>query len=529
MYVDCMSPSELNVSIAERAVNETRILQLWKAQPQHLYPKNNSIPEKPIYAICSNAPRFPPNHSQLHSSVIKDILLRYAHQHGHRSVLYENEQRTTTIENDSDYDWTLERLGCVKQYFKAEHRSDATHSEQISRIYNILYRKNLIYRRKKVMPYCTSCRGPLSNFECMLYCKELVIPYAVIAFPLKSRPDVSFLVKSIESWTLANIAGLCVHPDTTYVELIDKSNLKVYILAENCVPRIFPCVDDSSSVVEVLQSFRGESLGGIEYCPLFNQFMGDQSTKFHVICDTRVNQDKGTGIICLSPHLDQIDYEICADAGRINEDALDPDYLIDECGRFTQNVYDFEGCRAVDCQKPLIVLIQACGRLKSTGLKRMNVPFCLRCGTRLIERAVVASFINVCEIIDDMRKNAAETNWSPPFISAYHLAGWMAHAQDWAISCSRRSPDDSDAKPGDTTPLVPMETDEIDDQLSSHGKRCEKYQENYLMKKSSEISLKACDAGDVQTVGKLIHRYYVIFIPFEIETFDLIGSDPSEI
>lgn len=134
--------------------------------------KNPPYQKNRYIRIWSYANRFPPNHSQILSSVIKDILLRYAQQRGYRSVLYENEKKTT-FENDSDYQWTLERLGCIQHSFKAEHPCDATNSDQKYRIYNKLCSQNLIYRRKNLMPYCVSYRDPYQISKVRFIVKKL--------------------------------------------------------------------------------------------------------------------------------------------------------------------------------------------------------------------------------------------------------------------------------------------------------------------------------------------------------------------
>lgn len=39
----------------------------------------------------------------------------------------------------------------------------------------------------------------------------------VVSFPIKSKPDVSFLAWTTTPWTLPSNLALCVHPEYTYV------------------------------------------------------------------------------------------------------------------------------------------------------------------------------------------------------------------------------------------------------------------------------------------------------------------------
>lgn len=68
--------------------------------------------------------------------------------------------------------------------------------ESVWWVFSELYKKGLVYRGFKVMPYSTACTTPLSNFEANLNYKDVSDPAIVVTFPLKDEEDVSFV-----AWT----------------------------------------------------------------------------------------------------------------------------------------------------------------------------------------------------------------------------------------------------------------------------------------------------------------------------------------
>lgn len=80
-----------------------------------------------------------------------------------------------------------------------------------------LYKKDLVYRGVKVMPFSTGCSTPLSNFEAGQNYKDTVDPSVYVAFPLIEKPNRAFIAWTTTPWTLPSNMALCVNPDLVYV------------------------------------------------------------------------------------------------------------------------------------------------------------------------------------------------------------------------------------------------------------------------------------------------------------------------
>ncbi len=69
---------------------------------------------------------------------------------------------------------------------------------------------------------------------------------------------------------------------------------------------------------------------------------------FRVLCDEYVQADSGTGIVHQAPAFGEEDHRICIANGIVTKDEMPPCPL-DDAGRFTKEVTDFEGQHVKVC------------------------------------------------------------------------------------------------------------------------------------------------------------------------------------
>lgn len=427
--------------LTEIIESELAILDGWKstgANSNDIQLEN--VSSKLAYTICDipNANvSLLPSHTKLQSRIIKDVLRRCAAQTGHKLNVTEYGKSA----NQANYDemqMTIERLGCRQGAFVELTKESQRHSRLVLDVYDKLCGLHLIYRAKQIMPYCIECRAPVSNFQHKINSTTKLIQYAVVTFPLRQRANVNILVWTAAAWTLPLNVALCVHPNRKYVEVRIKESQVVYIVAENCLRAIF--TDDFASTIDVLTTYDGEQLKGIEYEPLFGYLVndnlpaGEQPNRFLVVCDSSVDCDMGTGIMALSPHLVAQDFDILNRSELFDTDVLDPMWPIDERGIFVSPFQDLRGCSVFECEKAIVMLLKWSGRLQETGLRPCNVALCIKCNCRLIEKVCVSQFIRVTSVKDVLKKCSREANWFPDFIAEYRLNEWLNCCSDWAIS-----------------------------------------------------------------------------------------------
>ena len=197
--------------------------------------------------------------------------------------------------------------------------------ESIWWIFNQLWKKKLVYKSLKIMPYSYRLSTPLSNFEANLNYKNIQDPAITIKLKLKTE-NIYLLIWTTTPWTLpANIA-VAVGKNIKYAKVKNNQDGNVYILAHNKIQQII------GEKITIISSFLGKDLHHKKYIPPFNYFLktNETSNSFSIITSSHVNTKDGTGIVHLAPAYGQEDYNIC-----IQEQLpiIDP---IDEEGCFTK-------------------------------------------------------------------------------------------------------------------------------------------------------------------------------------------------
>ncbi|KJE96152.1 isoleucyl-tRNA synthetase [Capsaspora owczarzaki ATCC 30864] len=186
---------------------------------------------------------------------------------------------------------------------------------------------------------------------------------------------------------------------------------------------------------EILERFKGATLKGLRYTPLFPYF-ASRPGAFVVTTDPYVTNDSGTGVVHSAPGFGEDDYRVCVAHGIVNRDEAVP-CPIDEKGCFTSEVTDFVGKYVKDADKDVIKHIKDLGRLVNVASIVHSYPFCWRSNTPLIYRAVGSWFVRVESLIPRLLANNAQTYWVPDVVKEKRFANWLANARDWSISRNR--------------------------------------------------------------------------------------------
>ncbi|HCX73970.1 MAG TPA: isoleucine--tRNA ligase, partial [Candidatus Cloacimonas sp.] len=79
---------------------------------------------------------------------------------------------------------------------------DNKYIETVWWILNQFYRKKLIYKGHKIVPYCPSCGTPLSSHEVAQGYQETEDPSVFVKFKVKNEENTYFLAWTTTPWTL---------------------------------------------------------------------------------------------------------------------------------------------------------------------------------------------------------------------------------------------------------------------------------------------------------------------------------------
>jgi isoleucyl-tRNA synthetase len=299
---------------------------------------------------------------------------------------------------------------------------DVEFMETVWWIFSEMWKRKLIYKGCKVMPYSYGCQTPLSNFEATLNYKEITTRTVYVYFPLADDPNTGFVVWTTTPWTLPSNVAICVNPNITYVICTDESNKK-YILSESTVHNV------KIKFTKVEFYHKGSELVGMKYVSPFDFI----KTKFYkVIQDNYVedNPDIGTGIVHIAPAFGEDDFRVCQNI--LSFDEIRSTCLVDDEGNsiiYKKNVFD--------CDKDIVKFLKEKNILVHEQSYNHSYPFCYRTDTPLIYRVVDSFFVEVTKFKDKLIEMNKKINWYPEFIGDKRFNNWLENIKDWGISRSR--------------------------------------------------------------------------------------------
>ncbi len=444
---------------------EKGILELWRerdafAESVRRRPANNEY-------VFYDGPPFPtgsPHYGNLLAGVIKDMVPRYWTMRGFRverrfgwdthglPIEMEVEKklgisgpteindygidrfneacRLEVQANTEAWEALTERIGRWVDFEDDYRTMDPEYMETVWWVFSQLWKKGLVYKDFKVLPYSWGATTPLSNFEANLDYREIEDPSITVRLELlEARGTVSagdyLLIWTTTPWTLPGNLAIAVGRDHEYVR-VAKDGDHYWLAAE----RVSDVLGDD---IEVVASSRGAELIGLGYEPPFDYF-GEERDRgaFRLIESDDVTVEEGTGLVHMAPAYGEADF-VALQAAGLNI-LVDP---VDAEGRFNEEVADVAGQNIKDADATLTKLLDESGKLVTSGRITHSYPFCYRTGTPLIYKAIPTWFVAVESFRDRMVELNNTIHWVPDYVGSKRFGNWLAGARDWAISRNR--------------------------------------------------------------------------------------------
>lgn len=291
-----------------------------------------------------------------------------------------------------------------------------------------LYKKGLIYEDYRSMHICPRCETTLSQGEVAEGYKDIKDLSAILKF--KTR-EFYLLAWTTTPWTLPGNVALAVGKDINYVKV--KFNNEVFVVAESRVEEIF-----KEKEFEIVGKLKGKDLVGLEYEPLFNNYIKVGK----VYLADFVNTEDGTGIVHIAPAFGADDMAL----GKKENLSFVQHVEVD--GKFKQEMREFAGLdlkpRAKDrldeireADLTIVKYLDSKGLLFDSKKYEHSYPHCWRCDTALLNYATSSWFVAVEKIKPKLLKLAKKINWVPHHIKEGRFGQWLEGARDWSISRQR--------------------------------------------------------------------------------------------
>ncbi len=284
------------------------------------------------------------------------------------------------------------------------------------------WKKKLLYKGHKVVPYCPRCGTALSAHEISQGYKEVVDPSIFIKFKRRDK-DEYFLAWTTTPWTLISNVALAVHPDELYIKIRYKG--QIYILAEARAGQIL-----KGEEYQIIDGFKGKELEKIEYEPLFEYAKPEKKAWYIVLADF-VTMDDGTGIVHIAPAFGEDDYKVGSKYD------LPVIQLVKLDGTFPEEVEPWKGKFVKDADSSIIENLKKRNLLEGVHEYTHDYPFCWRCDSPLLYYAMESWFIAMTKVQDSLIKNNNNINWYPEHLQKGRFGAFIDDVKDWALSRKR--------------------------------------------------------------------------------------------
>ena len=338
--------------------------------------------------------------------------------------------RDSVFTYKSDWEDFFDRIGRWTDKDKAYATIDNTYIESVWWTFAQIYKKGLIYKGFKCMPYCPRCTTPLSNFEVNEgYRDDVSDPSVIVKFKL-ADDDASLLAWTTTPWSLPGNSALAVKPDAQY--------LVINTTADGLSEKLIVAKDRLESLklesYEILDTILGSDLVGKSYQPLFAiDDVEPSNNSYKVWPADFVSVEDGTGILHVAPAFGEDDLALSQanDIPLIN--------TIDLNGKVKTAIgLEFiEGKFFKSADKLVIEHLTEQGNIYSAETFSHTYPFCYRCETPLLYYAIDTWFVAVSSIKKQLKDTAQDINWTPDNIKEGRFGKWLDGARDWAISRNR--------------------------------------------------------------------------------------------
>ncbi len=455
-----MSPEDAGSGAPSARAVQERVLEYWESTA--VAARSLELPASgPIFRFTEGPPTAngAPHLGHLVARVLKDLQLRYHRMRGDRVLSmmagwdchglpveleiekrhglkskkeietygverFCDECRTGTLAVADVWREMSARLGYWLDYDHAYRTMDAPYIESVWWSLKNLFDRGLLEKGHYVLPYCPRCETPLASHEVAQGHREATDPSVTVRFPLPdaARPR-DLLVWTTTPWTLPANLLVAVRADLEYSVVADDDGQE-FVIASSAVPRYFP------SSPRILERLPGRELAGTKYRPPFDS-AGPGAGRYRIVLDDFVTAEEGTGLVHVAPSFGPDDQRVGA---REKVGVFDP---LDSRGVFGDAVPQARGKFFKNADPLLMKDLAARGLVYRSETLRHTYPFCWRCDTPLLYRAIDSWFVRTSRFTEALVRNNATVTWVPSHLRDGRFGNFLTEAKDWAVSRNR--------------------------------------------------------------------------------------------
>jgi isoleucyl-tRNA synthetase len=339
----------------------------------------------------------------------------------------------------------FERLGVLGEWANPYLTMSPSYQATIVRQLATFAEHGLVYKAKKSVHWCISCKTALAEAE-VEYDENHVSPSIDVRFPLadgerdrlaKAHPalagkSVCAVIWTTTPWTLPANLALAFHPEADYGFFPVEGTEDVLLIAKKLKEQAQTRWAEGSpgetplALGEPLAEIKGAEL---EHVRFRHPWIDRDSPG---VLGEYVTLDTGTGVVHTAPGHGWDDYLTGLKYG------LDIYCPVDERGRLLDEVEHFAGQKVFAANPAIVDFLRESGRLLQASKDTHSYPVCWRCKKPIIFRATEQWFIALDK--EALRERAleaiGEVKWLPAW-GEERIRNMIATRPDWCISRQR--------------------------------------------------------------------------------------------
>lgn len=327
----------------------------------------------------------------------------------------------------------FKRLGCFGRWEKPYMTMSYDYEATIAREFGRFVAGDFIYKAKKPIYWCASCRTALAEAE--VEYADHTAPSIFVKFRLQDDEPfraawglrdepIYVVIWTTTPWTIPANLAIALHPDLPYVAA--KVDDEVWIVAEGLLDGVMEAVGKSYSTIVGHPASRD-----LEHRHCRHPLIDRRSL---IILGEHVTIESGTGAVHTAPGHGQEDYDVGMRYG------LEPLAPIDDGGRFTSEagLPWLTGIYVEDANAPIIEHLKASGALVASKSIAHSYPHCWRCKKPIVFRSTEQWFVSMER--EGLRANALKeidrVQWIPHW-GKNRIGSMVEVRPDWCISRQR--------------------------------------------------------------------------------------------
>lgn len=335
------------------------------------------------------------------------------------------EARKNVFLYKEEWERMTERMGYWVDLKRAYVTMARPYIESLWWILARLHAQELLYRDKRVVPWCPRCETALSSFEVAQGYEAVSEKAIYVKFPTKDfEIPAAFLAWTTTPWTLPGNVALAVSAEALYVLVKEVPSGEALIFARE---RMAALMQKTGKTFDIVREIRGSELVEKHYEPPYPA----EGVSGTVVGADFVHLTEGTGIVHIAPAFGTDDSAVA------KKERLPTLMTVDEHGLMDTEGYSWNRLFVKDADPLICADLTARGLIFYTEEYTHDYPFCWRCKSPLLYYAREAWWLRTTAVKDRMIAENKTVFWHPEYLRDGRFGEWLSENTDWNVSRER--------------------------------------------------------------------------------------------